>query len=43
MNPDLVLPAIGGLALGILLALIGSSLYLRARLKTCAALLADAT
>ena len=43
MTPDLVLPALGGLALGILFALVGSSLYLRARRKTGAALLADAT
>ena len=43
MNPDLVLPAVGGLAAGILLAVIGYSLYLRGRRRTGAALLADAT
>jgi ribonuclease Y len=43
MNPDLVLPALGGLAAGILLAIIGYSLYLRARRRTGAALLAQAS
>ncbi len=42
MTPTDLLPILGGLVAGILLTLIGSTLYLRARRRTGAALLADA-
>jgi ribonuclease Y len=42
MTPTDLLPVLGGLAAGVLLALIGSSLYLRARRRNASALLADA-
>ncbi|HEX7023644.1 MAG TPA: ribonuclease Y [Gemmatimonadales bacterium] len=43
MDPNALLPALGGLAAGILLALAATALYLRARRRTGAALIADAT
>jgi len=42
MSLDLLLPALGGLVAGILVALLVSRLYLRARRRDAAALLADA-
>jgi ribonuclease Y len=42
MSLDLLLPALGGLVAGILLALLVSRMYLRARRRDAAALLADA-
>ncbi len=42
MTPSELLPWLGGLVAGILLALIGSSLYLRARRRTAALLLSEA-
>ena len=42
MTPTEMLPVLGGLAAGILLTLIGITLYLRVRRRTAAALLADA-
>ncbi len=42
MTPTDLLPVLGGLVAGILLTLIGSTLYLRARRRTGATLLADA-
>ena len=42
MTPTDLLPWLGGLLAGVLLALIGSSLYLRARRRTAAAILAEA-
>jgi ribonucrease Y len=42
MTPNVLLPALGGLLAGILLALLGTNLYLRTRRRTGAALLADA-
>ncbi len=43
MTPSDLLPALGGLVAGILLALLGSTLYLRARRRNAAALLGEAT
>ena len=43
MDPNALLPALGGLAAGILLTLAATALYLRARRRTGAALIADAT
>ncbi len=42
MSSDLLLPALGGLVAGILLALLVSRMYLRARRRDAATLLADA-
>ena len=42
MTPDLLLPALGGLAAGLLLALLASFLYLRARRRTGAQILSEA-
>jgi len=42
MSLDLLLPALGGLLAGILVALLVSRMYLRARRRDAAALLADA-
>jgi ribonuclease Y len=42
MNTSVLLPAIGALVAGILLTLLGSTIYLRARRRTASALLADA-
>jgi ribonuclease Y len=42
MTPSVLLPALGGLLAGMLLALLGTNLYLRTRRRTGAALLADA-
>ena len=42
MTPSELFPWLGGLGAGALLALVGSSLYLRARRRTASALLTDA-
>jgi ribonucrease Y len=42
MTPTDLLPWLGGLVAGVLLALIGSTLYLRARRRTASAILAEA-
>lgn len=42
MSPTDLLPALGGLLAGLILALIGSTVYLRSRRRNAAALLADA-
>jgi len=42
MDSTVLLPALGGLVAGVLLAVIGSTLYLRASRRNAAALLADA-